>query len=154
MWEELLKAVPVFVSSMFKFVLGPVGGYAAGLHIVTTIITTVLGMMASVFAFTFFGEWIRTKIIHRFSKKKNKKKFSPANRRFVTIWKRYGIAGVAALTPILLTPIGGTILAVSFGSPKDKIVVYMFISAAFWSIVFSFAIYLFGKSVLPDFVQI
>lgn len=151
MWEEILKAIPILISSMFKFILGPVGGYAAGLHIVTTILSTVIGMMASVVAFTFFGEWIRIKILDRFFK--GGKKFSKSNRNFVGIWKKYGIAGVAALTPLLLTPIGGTLLAVGFGSPKDKIIVYMFISAAFWSIVFSFAIYLFGNSVLPDVLK-
>jgi hypothetical protein len=107
-------------------------------------------MMTSVVAFTFFGDWMRKKILNRFGKGK---KFSRSNRNFVGVFKKYGVAGIAALTPLLLTPIGGTILAVGFGAPKDKIIVFMFISAAFWAIVFSFAVYLFGNSVLPDFVK-
>jgi membrane protein DedA with SNARE-associated domain len=151
MWEEILKAIPVALSSMLKFILGPLGGYAAGLHIVTTILATVIGMMASVVSFTFFGEWIRARILKRFFR--NPKKFSQSNRKFVGIWKKYGITGVAALTPLFLTPIGGTLLAVSFGAPKDRIIVSMFISAAFWSIIFSFVIYIFGNNVLPDFIR-
>ena len=124
------------------------------LPLVMTILVTVAGMMTVVLLFTFFGNWIREKIIPRFFKKRNK--FSQSNRRFVTIWKKYGLIGVAALTPLILTPIGGTLLAVSSGSPKDKIIFYMFISASVWSILFSGALYFFGSQVqkyLPEFIR-
>jgi hypothetical protein len=150
MWEEILKAIPVCLSSMLKFILGPSLGYAAGLHIVTTIFMTVVGMMSMVFLFTYGGEWIKKKVLPKFSKGK---RFSVHNRRFVNIWKKYGLLGVAVLTPIILTPIGGTLLAVSAGSPRDKIILYMFLSAAFWSVVFSVTIYFFGNEVLPDFIK-
>jgi hypothetical protein len=151
MWEELLKAIPVYLSSMLKFILGPVGGYAAGLNLITTILCTVFGMMTVVFLFTYFGTWLKLNVLSRFTKKTSK--FSAGNKRFVNIWKKYGLTGVALLTPILLTPIGGTLLAVSSGSPKDKIIFYMFLSASFWAVVFTMAIYFFGNEVLPDFVK-
>jgi hypothetical protein len=154
MWQLVLKIATVYFSSMLKFIFGPLGGYAAGFPLIITILVTVAGMMTVVLLFTFFGNWIREKIIHRFFKKR--KTFSPGNRKFVTIWKRFGLIGVAALTPLLLTPIGGTILAVSSGSPKEKIILYMFISAAVWSVVFSSALYFFGNEVmkyLPDYAK-
>ena len=151
MWEEILKAIPVYLSSMLKFIFGPIGGYAAGLNLITTILATVAGMMTVVLSFTYAGNWLREHVINRFFKKS--KKFSGSNRKFVKIWKKYGLVGVAALTPIILTPIGGSILAVSSGSPKEKIVLFMFISATVWSVIFSVAIYFFGNEVLPDFVK-
>ncbi len=57
MWGEILKALPVVFSASLKFILGPLGGYAVGLHPVTTIIATVTGMMGSVVAFAFFGDY-------------------------------------------------------------------------------------------------
>jgi membrane protein DedA with SNARE-associated domain len=154
MWQVILKVVSVYFSCMVKFILGPLGGYAAGLPLVATILVTVAGMMTVVFLFTFFGNWIRDKVFSRLFKKR--KKFSQGNRRFVGIWKKYGLVGVAALTPVILTPIGGTLLAVSSGSPKEKIIFYMFISASAWSIVFSCALYFFGSEVLkylPEFAK-
>jgi len=151
MWEEILKAIPVYLSSMLKFIFGPIGGYAAGLNLITTILATVAGMMTVVLSFTYAGNWLRENVISRFFGKR--KKFSDSNRKFVKIWKKYGLIGVAALTPIVLTPIGGSILAVSSGSPKEKIVLFMFISASVWSVIFSVAIYFFGNEVLPDFVK-
>src|SRR3989337_674256 len=101
MWQLILKVATVYFSCMLKFIFGPLGGYAAGFTLVTTILVTVAGMMTVVLLFTFFGNWIREKVIPRFFKKR--KKFSQRNRKFVTIWKRYGLIGVAALTPIILT---------------------------------------------------
>lgn len=151
MWEEILKAIPVYFSSMFKFVLGPVGGYATGLTLTTTILVTVAGMMTVVLLFAFFGDFMRTKVFNRMFA--GRKKFSERNRKFVTIWRKYGLAGVAALTPILLTPIGGTLLAIGFGTPRNKLILYMFISASVWSVLFSLAVYFLGNEVLPDFVR-
>lgn len=151
MWGEILRAVPVYFSSMIKFILGPLGGYAAGLNIITTILTTVASMMTVVLVFAFFGEFMRKKVLSRLFK--NRKVFSTRNRKFVTMWRKYGIIGVAFLTPLLLSPIGGTLLAVSFGTPKNKLIVYMFISAATWSVIFSSIVYFFGNEMLPAIVK-
>lgn len=151
MWEEILRAIPVMLSSSLKFILGPIGGFAAKLNPITTVLATVLGTMISVFAFTFFGGWLRAKVLDRIGGKR--KRFSVNNRKFVTLWKKYGMVGVAALMPILLTPIGGTILAVGFGAPKNKIIFYMFVSASVWGVILTFALYEFGKAVLPEFIK-
>lgn len=152
MWEEILKTVTlVYFPSMLKFILGPIAGYSAGLTLVSTVLGTVAGTMTIVLLFVFFGDFMRKKVFNRFFT--NRKRFSERNRQFVGVWKKYGIAGVAALTPVLLTPIGGTLLAISFGTPKDKLIIYMFISASVWALVFSSAIYFFGNEVLPEFVK-
>jgi hypothetical protein len=148
MTEEIVKIVTVFLFTMLKVFFGPTMGYAFKFHIITTMLITIGGMMASVVLFTFFGTWLREKILHRFQKK-NPKRFTPKNRKLVTLWKKYGLVGVAVLTPLLLTPIGGTILAVSFGSPKQKIILYMLISATIFGIGMTFVIYEFGDYVMP-----
>ena len=151
MWEEILKAIPVYLASMVKFILGPFGGYTAGLNLLTTILSTVFGMMTVVFLFTYSGNWLREKFLSKFLKRKSK--FNAGNKKFVAIWKKYGLPGVALLTPLVLTPIGGTLLAISSGSPKEKIIFYMFLSAAFWAVIFSMSIYFFGDQVLPEFIR-
>jgi membrane protein DedA with SNARE-associated domain len=151
MWEEILKAIPVYLSSMLKFILGPISGYASGLNMITTILATVAGMMTVVLAFAFFGNWIHDKVINRFFKRKRES--SERKRKLLTLWKKYGIAGVAALTPLILTPIGGTLIAISFGTPRDKLIFYMFLSAAAWAVVFSGVIYFFGNEVVPEVIR-
>ena len=148
MGEELSKALGVFLLSMLKFILGPITGFSAKLHFITTVIATIAGMMVSVAAFTYFGEWIKAKVIDKIFKRKKK----PAKARSA-FWSKYGLTGVALFTPVFLTPIGGTILALSMGYPKEKILFYMLISACAWAVIFSSIIYFVGAEVLPGFIQ-
>lgn len=151
MWEEILKAFSIYLLCTLKVIFGPTLGYASGLHLITTIIITIAGMMTSVVVFTYFGEWLRLKILKRWIRVR--KNFTPNRRRIVTVWKKFGLLGIAVLTPLGLTPIGGTLIAVSFGAPKEKIIWYMLISAAVFAIVFSSLIYLFGNNVLPEWMR-
>jgi hypothetical protein len=152
MWEEILKGVTiVLLPSAVKFFFGPLGGYAAKLNIITTMIGTAAGMMTSVVAFTFFGDWLRDKVINKIFKPK--RKTAGQRRRIVVMWNKYGLAGVAALTPVLFTPIGGTIVAVSFRAPKSKIIIYMLVSAIVWSIIVTSVVYFIGRGALPDYAK-
>jgi hypothetical protein len=150
MWDIIWRVGTVYLSTMLKFILGPVGGYAAGLNIVVTILVTVCSMMTVVLTFAFFGDFIRKHLLRRFF---NTKKFTERNRKYVWIWRRYGLFGIALLTPILLTPIGGTLLAISFGTPKNRLILFMFVSAAAWSVVLSIVVYFFGNEFFPDLLR-
>lgn len=149
--EEILKYLTIASLSTFKFVGGPLAGIGFGYSIVTTALCTFFGMMTTVVLFTNFNQQIQA-LSKRFFTKKNKKVFTKKSRRFVRIWNQYGLKGVAFLTPLLLTPIGGTILANSFSSNKRVIVQYMAISGLFWSFVITTLLFYFGnllKSFLP-----
>lgn len=148
MVEELLKAIPVLLLSSLKFILGPMTGYAVGLHYITTALATIGGMMLSVVIFTYFGEWLRAKVVARFYR--NARKFTRRNRRLAR-WRKYGLTVIAALTPLFLTPIGGTLLAVSATKSKGRILFAMLISAVSWSIVFTAVMYFLGS--FPEFMQ-
>ncbi|MBX7127167.1 MAG: hypothetical protein K1X47_15840 [Cyclobacteriaceae bacterium] len=149
MWETLLKVVAVYLSSAVKFILGPGVGLAERLHFATTVIATIAGMMTTVVCITYFGGWLRK----RFGKKKTKLFRSAEERRRRERWKKYGLVGIAALTPVILTPIGGTLLAVSSGSPRQKILLYMLVSATGWALIFTSVFYFFGEKVLPEFMR-
>jgi len=149
MWGEILKAFSVYLSAMIKFIFGPIGGKAAGLHLITTMVVTAAGMMTVVFAFTYFGEYLRAKILHRFFPKKESPKEPKKRSAFFT---KYGLAGIAFLTPIILTPIGGTLLAVSVSSNREKIIFYMLISACAWSVILTLAVY-FGYDAVMNAIN-
>jgi len=151
MTEEILKAIPVFLSSALKFIFGPLEGYGLHLHFITTIIATVGGMMLSVVAFTYFGDWLRKRVFRRFFENRNQT-LKPQNK-LSRFFKKYGLGGVALLTPVFLTPIGGTIIAVSMGKPKNKILLFMLISAIGWALVFTSVVYFVGHKVLPEILK-
>jgi hypothetical protein len=150
--ENLIKYLTVFILSMFKFIFGPLTGAGFGFSVLTTAMLTIGGMMSSVVLFTLAGTEFRKKIQSRFFK--NRKRFTPRNRQTVRVWKKYGIKGVAFLTPLLFTPIGGTLIAVSFGEKKLRILVYMLVSALFWGIILSAIVILLGRNVLDGLVKL
>lgn len=142
----IVKYLTVFINSMFKFLLGPVTGVAVGLSLLETFFFTVSGMMTTVTLVSFVGDRMRIWWNKRNAGKKQKV-FTRKNRRIVSIWSRFGIQGLAFLTPILLSPIVGTMLAVSFGEKRSRIYWYMFVSALFWGIALSFFFHYIGDKV-------
>lgn len=138
MKESLLTLIGIFIFSHFKFIAGPVLATAAGFNVWVTILVTIAGMMSSVLLFSFLGREIKEKIQPLFQKEK--KIFSKKNRKIVKIWKRYGEIGIAFFTPLIFTPIGGTLILVSFGTRRSRIFYHMLWSATLWATIFSFSI--------------
>jgi len=138
MESEILKYLSVYFLSCFKFIFGPTLGAAYGFSMVETAVITILGMMTTVVILTFGGEKIRSYCLKRST---NRRRFTKRSRRFVYIWKRYGLFGVAFLTPLIFSPPIGTLLMSIAGGPRRQIFSYMLFSAVFWSIIFTFAIH-------------
>jgi len=138
MSESLITFLGIYFLSLFKFIAGPVLGYAAGYGVLESILVTVAGMMTSVLLFTLIGSKFKNYLKLRFNKKKPI--FSKKNRSLVKIWKKYGEVGIAVITPLILTPIGGTLIMVSFGAKKRHIYINMLLSGIFWATLFCLTI--------------
>jgi len=124
--------------TLFKFIAGPVLGYLAGYSLFGIMAVTVSGMMSSVLIFTYLGEWLKRQWDKRI--RRRRVVFSKKNRRIVKVWQKSGAAGVAFLTPLLLTPIGGTLVMTSFGVDRKTIITYMLASSVWWSFAFGLSI--------------
>lgn len=148
---ELLSNVPwekyaaVWLASMIKFVGGPLTGIALGLNWLETALCAIGGMMTSVVVFVFLGEVIQQ--LNNKYRSKAPKIFSRRTRLAVKIWKKFGIHGIGVLTPILFTPIGGTLLAVSFKVNRLTILFWMLVYAIAWSIPVTWLVFLLPKLV-------
>jgi hypothetical protein len=136
---DILKYVSVFLLSTVKFFGGPLAGVSMGLSFGATMALTITGMMTSVIIFSsigsYFSRWYVTQ-----RRLKHKPVFSKKSRRIVRIWKRFGMRGIAFLTPIILSPIIGTVVATALGARPGKIIFNMFWSALLWGFVLTFAL--------------
>ena len=137
--NDLLKYLSVALASAVKFVGGPLTGFALGLHWLETALCTLVGMMLSVMIVTYVGKGLQL-LLGRW-RKKPRRRFTSFNRIAVRTWKRFGIIGIAILTPLLFTPIGGTAIAVAFRVPRHSIFLWMLISGTAWALIFSFLTY-------------
>ncbi len=109
-----------------------------GLGFWTTVALTVAGMMTSVFVFSGIGRaWVRHRQLQR--RLRREPVFSKRSRNIIKVFKRFGMGGIAFLTPILLSPIGGTVIATLLGVPRPRILLHMLWSALFWGGVLTLA---------------
>jgi ABC-type Fe3+ transport system permease subunit len=71
-----------------------------------------------------------------------KKVLSGRYQKLLKVWKRYGLAGIAFITPCIISIPIGTIVANALEPNKRKIFAYMFASVVFWSIAIHSIFYL------------
>lgn len=83
-------------------------------------------------------------IKEEYKKKKNKKVFTKRNRRIVTIKQRYGLAGIVATTPVLLSIPIGVFLVVRYYKLTKVTFLYLAISIFIWSLIFT-SFYMFWQ---------
>lgn len=143
------KYITVILATAIKFFNGPIAGLLLNLSWFETAVCSIIGMMGMVVLVSFLGRELQG-LIGKYRKTKPKL-FSKRSRFAVKIWKKLGIWGIACFTPLFFTPIGGTLLALSFKVPIPKILMTMLAFAVFWGFLFSFLI--FQMSALRQFFQ-
>jgi hypothetical protein len=89
------------------------------------------GIGGSVF-FTYLGDAVRGWI----SKLRGRPP-KPLSPRWVRFWERYGLWGVALLTPPILSPPIGTAIALAFRTPRGVLAWRLTIAMVLWGIVFA-----------------
>ena len=140
--EELINILSVIFLSAVKFMLGPplaliVHGYSFS----ETVILTSSGGIIGVIFFAYFSEWLINmyeRIRNKISKGRHHKKkqiFTRRNRWIVKIKRKYGIIGIAFISPSLITIPVGTFVLVRYFKNKKKIIIYESASVVFWSLL-------------------
>lgn len=145
----ILKYLIIYALSAVKIIFGPTLGLAYGFSILETTLLSLTGMMTTVYLFTYFGTQIRM-VTNRIFRRRKRSPFSKKTRRFVKIWRAYGVPGIAFFTPILLSPPGGAILANAFGGKRKEIIKWMWIFGSFWSLVLTLMVK-YASDLLHDF---
>jgi len=80
--------------------------------------------------------WINIQINKFLPKKKKKKVFTRGNRRFIKIKNKYGLVGIAALTPVLISIPLGCFLASRYYAKNKFTLPIMIAGVVFWAIIF------------------
>jgi uncharacterized membrane protein len=131
---------------MVKFVFGAVPmALGMGFSFFEAVTVTSAGGFAGVLVFTFASDKILDLLQKRKARKraenpeaaKQGKKFTRKNRMIVSVKKRFGLLGISILTPLLFSIPIGCFLAVRYFKVKQRIVIFMFASILFWSVLIS-----------------
>jgi len=150
--EEFWKIVSVFVSCGLFF--GKIGMPAAvalfKFNFWKSICISCAGGITSTVIFTYTSEqilnfWNRLKE-RWFKKHSHPRTFTRTNRLVVKVKRRFGLLGIALLSPILLSIPVGAFLGERFYRDKRKVIIYLSGSVIFWSITLYFLFLFFYKT--------
>jgi hypothetical protein len=112
------------------------------------VVTVSSGCFSNVI-FTYFSAAI-LKWWNNYKDRKNlfskKKVFTKANRRIIRIKKRFGLAGLAFITPIFPGIPIGAFIAERFYKDKFRVIMFLNGGVVFWSIAIYLLFYFFGHS--------
>lgn len=131
----------IFLLSSVKFLLAPGVALGVGISYLQTILITTIGGATGVVVFYYFGtfifrtidEWVSSKRKNRVIKKK--KVFTRRNRTLVRFRKRYGLPGLALLTPTILSIPIGTIIASRYFHNPYRTIPFLIASVFLWSLL-------------------
>ena len=133
------KYFAVMLATALKYIAGPITGFSLGLTWYETLVSSWLGFMLTVIIIVSIGKFLVAWIAS--FRKTKPLVFSKRARYAVGIWQKFGIKGIAALTPLIFTPIGGSLLSLSFKVPLPRILFFMAISGLIWSAAYTLIIY-------------
>ncbi len=134
--DKIVEIVILLLLSSVKFALAV--GYMLfnkGFGYFETVIILMVGGSIGVVAFYFFGEWIMLKWKTFRRSSKPPKKFTKTNRLIVKVRKKYGLIGLALLTPVLLSIPVGCIIAARYYRFSYKVLFSLLGAVVFWSFV-------------------
>jgi len=147
---NFISASLVFLTCSFAFKIGfPAAILLFDYSFPETMLVACAGGITGNIVFTFLSAAI-LKAIHNFRAKRNlihrRKIFTPFNRRIIRVKKRFGLAGIAFITPILLSTPIGAFIAERFYRDKKKIILYLSLATIFWGLtLYSILFFIHGS---------
>jgi hypothetical protein len=135
---EFFKILSVFLTCSFAFKIGfPTAVMVFEYDFLKIFLVACGGAITGNVVFTYVSAAI-IKAIHDFRVRRNlihrKKIFTRFNRRVIRIKQKFGLAGIAFITPIFLSTPVGAFLAERFFKKKRKIIIYLSVATLFWAV--------------------
>ena len=140
--EKIISSILVLLGSIVKFSMGSLTAIAANLGLEGSL-ANIIGGIIGIVLFTYLGSYVQDYVVKKFPNQFGKK-FTRTTRFLVRIKQKFGLGGIAALTPIILSIPVGVLFALALTHDKKKILVSMLMSMFFWATVLFLPYFLFN----------
>lgn len=147
--EKALQILLVLILSSTKFLTAPITALNIGFGYIQTLLLTTLGGILGVLFFYFLSNafmllfaWMGKRLGKK-ERPRKKRSFTWKNRMIVRVKRDYGLIGLAAITPTMLSIPLGTFLAARFFPDHRKVLIYLMVSVTVWSVLISSVVILF-----------
>lgn len=136
----------VFFGSIVKFSMFSLTAIAGNLGLGGSL-ANIIGGIIGIVLFTYLGSYIQEYLVRKFPRRFGRR-FTSSNRFLVRIKQRFGLGGIAVLTPIILSIPVGVLFALALTHDKKKILISMLMSMFFWATVLFLPYFLFDINVV------
>lgn len=156
---ELSKALGLILLSSVKLLFAPGASLAAGFSVGQTILVTSIGGCTGVTSFFYFGNWVmvairkwhfrllhgtRSSAVHKEKKTRSTKR----RRAIVRLKTKYGVVGLAILTPAIISIPIGAVVAARYYFHNKWMLPLLLISTLCWSTGLTFLAYAVKQNIL------
>lgn len=131
----LLQWVGVILASAIPFIesyFGSVIGILAGINPIIAILAAIIGNTLSMIIVVLSAHGVRTSV----TKRKEPQPLTPRKERLRKQFDKYGVPGVSLLGQTVLPSQITSAAMVSFGAPKNSVILWQIISITLWGIAF------------------
>ena len=135
----------VLLGSTFKFSMGSLTAVFYNLGLAGSL-ANIIGGTIGIVLFTYLGDFIQAYCIKKFPNQFGRK-FSRSNRFLVRVKQKFGLGGIAAFTPIILSIPVGVLFALALTVDKKKVMFSMMISMLFWATIIFLPYFLFNINI-------
>ncbi len=134
---EFWEALGVMLISTLKHTLvGVPTGFAAGFGMLEVILYTAIGGVSGVFFFMYFASTAKKAYLWYLKKRGiQPRKFTKTNRFIVRVKQRFGLYGLAFITPPLISVPVGAIIAATIYKNKTRAFAFLVGGVLFWSVL-------------------
>lgn len=137
---EFLKILEIALIASLKFAVAPFVAEAQDFNFIKAFAVTTAGGIGGIIAFTFIGEiivygWKRFISLFKKPSSAPKKKFTWSKKFIVRTKMKFGITGIALITPAIISIPVGTFVAHRFYRKKWRNVFVLVMAVIFWGLV-------------------
>lgn len=156
-WYEIIE---IGLIASIKFLFAPFLAAAQGVSFVPSLIVTTAGGLLGIFLFVYLGNYLKhiyqlaAYAIQRLYKSPAKieadkssvipRKFTWQNKLIIKIKRRFGLLGIAVVTPCIISIPVGCLVASHFFADKKKVLLYNIVSLLIWSLLLNSLAHLFS----------
>ncbi len=152
MFEEVIQILVILGLSATKFLMGVMMAIVFGLPLWLAFLLTVLGGLLGVLIFGGLGETILYGLGFLKKPDSDKLRINKNIRRIVRIRRKFGLWGIALLTPVILTVPVGAMVGVLIEPRLRVLLSYMAVAFVVWSGLL-FGIYAFLGINVPALLE-
>ncbi|HEY0262664.1 MAG TPA: hypothetical protein VGB95_06530 [Chitinophagales bacterium] len=143
---EILAHSAIFIGSTFKFTVIATTVVAANMG-VSGMLANLLGGVVGIIICAYINEVIQNWFIKR-NPEKYGRRFTKRTRLLAKLKQRFGLWGIAFLTPLILSIPIGVFFALDLTSNKRKVILQMTAACFFWASLIYTPYFLFNIDVV------